>query len=40
VATSLAGFMLFYTTLAVVDVMLLCKYIRLGANPSAAVGQH
>jgi cytochrome d ubiquinol oxidase subunit I len=33
VATSLVGFVIFYTTLAVVDVMLLRKYIRLG--PSA-----
>ncbi len=34
VATSLAGFVIFYTTLAVVDVMLLRKYIRLGPNLS------
>jgi len=40
VATSLAGFVLFYTTLAVVDVMLLRKYIRLGPNPSGAVAPH
>ena len=40
VATSLAGFVLFYTTLAVVDVMLLRKYIRLGPSASGAVGQH
>ena len=39
VAVSLAGFVLFYTTLAVVDVMLLRKYIRLGPGPSA-VEQH
>jgi len=36
VATSLAGFVLFYTTLAVVDVMLLRKYIRLGPATSSA----
>ncbi len=30
VATSLAGFLIFYTALAVVDVMLLRKYIRKG----------
>ena len=40
VATSLAGFVLFYSTLAVVDVMLLRKYIRLGPNPSSTVEQH
>jgi len=39
VALSLAGFILFYSTLAVVEVYLLRKYIRLGpalAAPSAA----
>jgi cytochrome d ubiquinol oxidase subunit I len=40
VATSLVGFVLFYTTLAVVDVMLLRKYIRLGPNPDSAVAHH
>ncbi len=40
VAMSLTGFVVFYTTLAVVDVFLLRKYIRLGPNPSGAVGQH
>ncbi len=39
VATSLAGFVVFYTTLAVVDVMLLRKYIRLGPGRSGAVGE-
>jgi len=32
VATSLAGFVLFYTALAVVDVMLMRKYIRKGPD--------
>ena len=32
VATSLAGFVLFYTALAVVDVMLMRKYIRRGPD--------
>jgi cytochrome d ubiquinol oxidase subunit I len=40
VATSLAGFVLFYTTLAVVDVMLLRKYIRLGPAASSAPATH
>lgn len=40
VATSLAGFVVFYTTLAVVDVMLLRKYIRLGPGPAGASAQH
>ena len=37
VLTSLVGFVVFYSTLAVVDVMLLRKYIRLGPATSAAV---
>ena len=40
VATSLAGFVIFYTTLAVVDVMLLRKYIRLGPGTSGAATGH
>ncbi|MBS0376246.1 MAG: cytochrome ubiquinol oxidase subunit I [Proteobacteria bacterium] len=40
VAMSLVGFVLFYTTLAVVDVMLLRKYIRLGPSPVAGLAQH
>ena len=32
VATSLAGFVLFYTILAVVEVMLMLKYIRKGPD--------
>jgi cytochrome d ubiquinol oxidase subunit I len=32
VATSLAGFVLFYTALAIVDVMLMRKYIRKGPD--------
>jgi cytochrome d ubiquinol oxidase subunit I len=41
VALSLAGFLVFYTVLAVVDVYLLRKYIRLGpvaesTRPTAA----
>ncbi len=36
VATSLVVFVIFYTTLAVVDVMLLRKYIRLGPSTSGA----
>lgn len=38
VALSLAGFVLFYTTLAVVDVALLRKYIRIGPKTSAVEG--
>lgn len=38
VALSLVGFVLFYTTLAVVDVALLRKYIRLGPKTSALEG--
>ena len=34
--TSLAGFVLFYSTLAIVDVGLLVKYIRLGPREHAA----
>jgi len=40
VATSLASFVVFYTTLAVVDVMLLRKYIRLGPQSASAVTPH
>ncbi|HTP40219.1 MAG TPA: cytochrome ubiquinol oxidase subunit I [Steroidobacteraceae bacterium] len=40
VAMSLVGFVLFYTTLAVVDVMLLRKYIRLGPGSSTIPAQH
>jgi cytochrome d ubiquinol oxidase subunit I len=46
VATSLGGFMLFYTALAIVDVMLMLKYVRKGPDglgmwppaPSASAG--
>jgi cytochrome d ubiquinol oxidase subunit I len=40
VATSLVVFVVFYTTLAVVDVMLLRKYIRLGPGISGAAMGH
>jgi cytochrome d ubiquinol oxidase subunit I len=30
--TSLAGFILFYSTLFVVDIVLMLKYVRLGPN--------
>ena len=32
VATSLAGFVLFYTVLAVIDAVLMSKYARLGPD--------
>ncbi len=35
VALSLAGFVIFYTVLAVIDVFLLKKYVRLGPAPAA-----
>ena len=37
VATSLAGFVVFYSVLAVIDVFLLKKYVKLGPAP---VGSH
>ena len=40
VVTSLVGFVVFYTTLAVVDVMLLRKYIRFGPATSSVVVPH
>jgi cytochrome d ubiquinol oxidase subunit I len=40
VAISLAGFVAFYTTLAVVDVMLLRKYIRLGPGDASPASGH
>jgi len=36
VVASLTGFILFYTALALIDVMLLRKYIRLGPHPQTA----
>ena len=35
---SLVGFVLFYSTLAVVELYLMVKYVRLGPNPAAAPG--
>jgi cytochrome d ubiquinol oxidase subunit I len=38
VITSLAGFVLFYSTLAVVEIYLMVKYIRLGPEGSGVNG--
>ncbi len=40
VAWSLCGFVLFYSVLAVIDVVLLKKYIRLGPVQQAEEGRH